>query len=152
VIKIRGVTRADFATLHALDQICFRPGIAYSKAELKHLLSDCQSVSFVAEAEDGSISGFAIAELRQDQGKQLGHIVTIDVAPETRRQGVGHWLMDALEKELRAKEAAAMWLEVAADNDVAQEFYRRHGYEQAGRIPRYYNNDLDALVMTKLLV
>jgi ribosomal-protein-alanine N-acetyltransferase len=44
-----------------------------------------------------------------------------------------------------------MTLEVATNNNGAQAFYQRLGYHAAGRIPGYYADGTDALVMRKLL-
>ena len=43
-------------------------------------------------------------------------------------------------------------LETAADNLAAQAFYQRHGYVETGKLPGYYANGVDALVMKKDLL
>jgi ribosomal-protein-alanine N-acetyltransferase len=40
-----------------------------------------------------------------------------------------------------------MFLEVAADNAAALEFYAQAGFVEVGRRPRYYANGADALVL-----
>ncbi len=45
----------------------------------------------------------------------------------------------------------ALILEVAVDNHGAQEFYAGHGFVRTGRIPGYYLDRIDALVMEKPL-
>jgi ribosomal-protein-alanine N-acetyltransferase len=40
-----------------------------------------------------------------------------------------------------------MFLEVAVGNVAALGLYRKHGFSQVGRRPRYYANGSDALVM-----
>lgn len=145
-IRIRPVGREDLAALLALDRACFRPGIAYSRAELQYFLFHPRSVSIIAEGEDG-IAGFAIVEFHFEKGQRVGHIITIDVAETQRRRGVGQLLMEALLGRCREAEAVQLRLEVAVDNDGAIAFYKRLGFAESGRIPGYYLGTLDALTM-----
>ncbi len=146
MLDIRLAEREDLDTLFALDQACFRPGIAYSKAELKYFLFNPASISLVIE-DDGQIAGFAIAELAPDRGHRIGHVVTIDVVAEQRRRGVGRTLMDALLDACQRAGAERMRLEVAIDNNGAIAFYKLLGFEETGRIRGFYMGRLDALRM-----
>lgn len=145
-VRFRLVARKDIDALFALDQICFRPGIAYSKAELQYFLFHPRSISVVAENERG-IAGFAIVEFLLENGRRIGHIVTIDVSPALRRQGVGRQLMDELLDFCRKARAVLLRLEVAVDNDAALAFYRGRGFTETGRIRGFYMGRLDALQM-----
>lgn len=145
-IHIRQAEREDLDTLFALDQTCFRPGIAYSAAELRYFLFHARSASIVAEDSTG-ILGFAIVQIGLAQGRRVGHIITIDVDPSLRRSGIGRTLMNALLDLCRESEAALLRLEVAVDNDAAIAFYRQFGFRETGRIPGFYMGRLDALTM-----
>jgi [ribosomal protein S18]-alanine N-acetyltransferase len=145
-IRIRLAGRGDMDALYALDQECFRPGIAYSKAELRYFLFHPRSISVVAESASG-IAGFAIVEFPLENGRRIGHIVTIDVAPEQRRKGMGRLVMGALLDRCRQAEANHLRLEVAVDNDGALAFYRGLGFAETGRIRGFYMGKLDALQM-----
>jgi ribosomal-protein-alanine N-acetyltransferase len=149
-------------TLYKIDQVCFAPGIAYSKAELRYYLQHSKSFTVVAEdtvvAESSdrniagpSIAGFCTGQLYLHEGVRLGHIITIDVLPESRRQRVGRLLLTAVEEHFRANDVKSIRLEVAVDNPQAQNFYHAMGYETIGRIPGYYLGRLDALMMEKHL-
>lgn len=132
--------------IFALDRACFRPGIAWSRAELRGLLLHPRTISLIAEQE-GALAGFAIAEVEG----QAGHIATIDVDPGLRRQGVGRILMEAIAEQCRKVGAARLRLEVAVDNHVAIAFYRMLGFVETGCIPGFYLGSLDALTMEKEL-
>lgn len=137
--------------MHALDQACFVPGIAYSKAELHYFLLYPGNVALVAEADGQIMAGFAIAGVERRGGALVGRLITIDVRAEWRRRRVGHALMEAVEEQLRQAGATAMILEVAVDNLAAQGFYARHGFAPTGRIRGYYLDRIDALAMEKSL-
>jgi [ribosomal protein S18]-alanine N-acetyltransferase len=149
--RLRPAQSEDFEALYALDQACFVPGIAWSKAELLYFLKHPSNFAVVAEADAPGIAGFAIAGTLRRGGKAAGRLITIDVRAEARRQGLGHALLQAVEARLRAVGATAIVLEVAVDNASAQTFYERHGFCRTGRIPGYYLGKIDALAMEKPL-
>jgi ribosomal-protein-alanine N-acetyltransferase len=148
---LRPVLTDDFAALFALDQACFPPGIAWSKAELKYFLKYPGNIGVIAEGNAQHIAGFAIAGKQMRKGAVLGRLITIDVEASQRRRGVGHILLEEIERQLREAGATAVLLEVAVDNAAAQTFYEHHGFVRTGRIPGYYLGRIDALAMEKPL-
>ena len=94
------------------------------------------------------IVGFIVVE---EDSKGVGHVITIDVREEARRSGVGTQLMNMAEDRLRATGCHAVFLETAVDNIKALSFYKRHGYSVLKTIPRYYQNNVDALLLGKRL-
>ncbi len=149
--SLRAVSPDDFPNLYALDQACFDPGIAWSKAELLYFMKYPGNIGVLAEDESGRLAGFAIAGKQRRQGSIFGRLITIDVDAQLRRRGIGHVLLEEIERQLRAAGANAVLLEVAVDNATAQSFYERHGFVSTGRIPGYYLGRIDALVMEKPL-
>jgi [ribosomal protein S18]-alanine N-acetyltransferase len=97
------------------------------------------------------IAGFCVIDWQLDRGRKVGHFITIDVAPELRRLGIGRTLMEAAEAKFVELACVAITLEVAVDNHGAKAFYERLGYDQTGRIRAYYADNTDALVMRKRL-
>lgn len=148
---LREIERRDLEALYQLDQECFEPGIAYSRAEMAEFLRHTRNVSVLAESTSGALIGFIIAEVRRKGDLRVGHVVTIDVAESARRKGLGRALLFAVEKRLKEAGIALIRLEVAVDNLGAQAFYKQEGYQRIGRIERYYLGRLDAFVMEKEL-
>ena len=66
-------------------------------------------------------------------------------------RSLGSKLMAAAEDRLRGLGCSSMLLEVAVDNAAAIAFYHRHGYATLATIPRYYNDQTDALLLGKKL-
>jgi ribosomal-protein-alanine N-acetyltransferase len=105
-----------------------------------------------AEA-DGALApaGFALYRAVADEAELL----TLAVAPERRRRGLGAGLLAACEAGARAAGATRMFLEVAAGNAAARALYDRAGFRQCGRRPGYYRRPDggrdDAVVMEKAL-
>jgi ribosomal-protein-alanine N-acetyltransferase len=150
MVRLRPAVKADASRLFALDQICFPAGIAYSLRDFRALLRSSRVLSVVAE-EDAGLAGFAMAQRMHFGGVRAVEIVTIDVAPEYRRRGVGRLLMDAIEAAARAGGAEALRLEVAVDNAAALTFYRQLGFVAIGEIQGYYAGNLNAISMQKPL-
>jgi ribosomal protein S18 acetylase RimI-like enzyme len=61
-------------------------------------------------------------------------------------------LLQAAEDRLRQAGAGVVELETAVDNAAAIQFYKRKEYFVEKTVPGYYSNQLDALVMRKVLV
>jgi ribosomal-protein-alanine N-acetyltransferase len=150
MIRLRPAAKADASRLFALDQICFPAGIAYSLRDFRALLRSSRVLSVVAE-EDAALAGFAMAQTMLLRGIRVGEIITVDVAPEFRRRGVGRSLIGAVETGARADGAEALRLQVAVDNAAALGLYARLGFAAIGEIQGYYHGDLDAVAMEKRL-
>jgi ribosomal-protein-alanine N-acetyltransferase len=147
--RIREFRPGDFERLYELDQACFEPALAYSRAELRFYTRHPTTFTLVAAADtDPEIAGFVIGHRRRGG---IGHIITIDVDAPSRRAGVGNLLMVAAERRLQEQGCSAVMLETAVDNRGAISFYMRRGYSISHTLRRYYSNGLDALVMRKEL-
>ena len=98
---------------------------------------------WVVEVETGVI-GFLIARLVSDEME----ILNLAVADQARRRGAGSLLVNEALAWGRRSGARGAFLEVRESNAVAVEFYRRRGFSEAGRRPRYYTGPVeDALVL-----
>jgi ribosomal-protein-alanine N-acetyltransferase len=144
---LRPYDSSDFDALYTLDRACYPPGIAYSRSMLRWFLKQAGAVCIVAENADALIKAFVLVEA----DPPLGHIITLDVAVECRRSGLGTELTVAAENALRTNGVREVELETAIDNAAGIAFWTRHGYRTVGTIPRYYLDRLDALYMTKVL-
>lgn len=149
---LREFQAGDFEVLWSIDQKCFAPGIAYPRRELAAYLQRRGSFTIVAESladKPRRIAGFIVAEASP---RGLGHIITIDVLPDSRRSGLGSKLLLAAERRLFAARCHLMALETAVDNTSALAFYKRHHYSVVKVVPRYYSNRVDAFVLEKSLL
>ena len=77
-----------------------------------------------------------------------GHIATVAVDPDERRQGIGRALLLVIVEQALALGATQLTLEVRVSNAGAQDLYRAFGFAPAGARKAYYgDNGEDALVM-----
>jgi N6-L-threonylcarbamoyladenine synthase len=148
-IGLRPATEADLAAIMLVEQNCFAAD-AWSEANMHLELVAHHTFYWVATAqvEDGAERVVAYAGLSKVAGSEQADVQTIAVEPEFRGHGLGRRLMNRLISEARRLGAVEMFLEVRADNPVAQRLYQSLGFEAIDRRKAYYQPDgVDALVM-----
>ncbi len=150
--RVRRYVQNDFETLYAIDQLCYSPEIAYSRAALRWYLSLDGAQCWIAETLKARRAPQAIAAfiVAASHGSH-GHILTIDVLEKFRRIGTASALLRRTEAEMEKRGMREIWLETATDNEAAIAFWKKHGYATRGRLPHYYPTGVDALAMSKVL-
>ncbi len=76
-----------------------------------------------------------------------GHIISVAVHPQHRKNGIGARLLQRTLETLHSKK---VWAEVRRGNWGAQAFYFKMGFQIAGVVPNYYGNE-DALIVQRIL-
>ena len=94
----------------------------------------------------GMVAGFAVASLLPPEAE----LEIIAVAPAAQRQGVATQLFEALIAELYTAYIKGIMLEVRAANHPAPELYRRLGFVETGRRPRYYHDPVEDAILMRL--
>ena len=145
---VRPLTVTQLDECWRLDQRCFVDGEAYSRDTFEYLLTAPESVSYRAVTHGGAMAGFIIGLVEPDH---TGHVTTVGVAPEHRRRRLAHRLMEKVEDGFRRRDVRIVRLEVRSINTGAQQLYRNLGYIITQRLPRYYSNGGDGLLMIKSL-
>ena len=145
---LRPLTMGQIDECWQLDQRCFLDGEAYSRDTFEYLLGSPESVSYRVVTQNSSMAGFVIGLLEPDH---TGHITTIGISPEHRRRRLASCLMDRVEDGFRRRNARIARLEVRATNVPAQKLYLSLGYSVTQRLPKYYSNGGDGLLMVKPL-
>jgi len=134
----------DLDAIMALERASF-PTDAWSEQMMRQELASPHSWYAVVE-EAGRLVGYA--GLRAPRGSKDADIQTIAIAAASRGRGRGRALLTRLLAEASDRGVADVFLEVRADNPVAQKLYASEGFVELGRRPRYYQpDDVDAVVM-----
>ncbi len=140
----RVATADDLGAIMTLERASF-PTDAWSDAMMQAELVSPHNTYLVAE-EAGRLVGYG--GVRAPQGAKDADIQTIAIAAGSRGHGRGRALLRDLLIAARERGAAEVFLEVRADNPVAQSLYASEGFTELGRRPRYYQpDDVDAVVM-----
>lgn len=99
---------------------------------------------FVLTDKD-NILGFAGLWFNIDEA----HIMNIAVKKKYRKNGFGTKLLQFLIDEAEKKNKECITLEVREDNVAAISLYQKLKFEKIGRRKKYYNSEIDAIIMTK---
>jgi len=115
----------------------------------KELQSPEEVIMLVARADsvDGgdTVVGFIVSRLI---GPEVD-VYNVAVRPESRRRGIAAQLLQAVLEWGQRNGATLAFLEVREGNSVAQNLYRRCGFQVAGRRRQYYAAPVeDALLMS----
>ena len=101
---------------------------------------------YIIALEADELVGYA--GLSKLPGSDQADIQTIAVREDKRGLGIGRLLMDTLTQQATDLDAKEIFLEVRADNSVAQKLYKLFGFKQIGTRKKYYQPDgVDAFIM-----
>ncbi|MCJ1706442.1 ribosomal protein S18-alanine N-acetyltransferase [Microbacterium sp. VKM Ac-2923] len=140
----RAAASSDLEAIMALERAAF-PTDAWSAAMMREELASPHGWYVVVE-EAGRLVGYA--GLRAVRGARDADVQTITISESARGHGRGRALLGELLGEGVRRGVHDVFLEVRADNPVAQALYLSEGFVEVGRRPRYYQpDDVDAIVM-----
>ncbi|MGO1255581.1 MAG: ribosomal protein S18-alanine N-acetyltransferase [Microbacterium gubbeenense] len=141
---IRTATIDDLDGIMAIENASF-PSDAWSENAMRAELEG-EHGHYVVLVDDGRIAGYA--GLRHLAGGRDSDVQTIAVSADARGAGHGRALLTELLSTAVARRAREVFLEVRADNPVAEALYSSEGFVEIGRRERYYQpDDIDAVVM-----
>jgi N6-L-threonylcarbamoyladenine synthase len=101
---------------------------------------------YILALEGDELVGYA--GLSKLPGSDQADIQTIAVREDKRGLGIGRLLMNSLTQQATDLDAKEIFLEVRADNSVAQKLYKIFGFKQIGTRKKYYQPDgVDAFIM-----
>ncbi len=124
--------------LYKIEEQCFSEE-AFSKRQISYLLTDYNTISLVAKA-DNEIAGFIIAQIELED-TECGHIITLNVAPNLRRKKIATQMLLEVEDYLKQRGIRECRLEVREDNKAAIKLYHLLGYQTIGKLERYYGKE-----------
>lgn len=143
VLELRSATIDDLDAIWEIEHSVFTTE-AWSRDMMAEELSAEHRSYLALVGPDGAVHGYGGVLMVGTEGD----IQTIAVVPEARGIGAGRRIMVALISEAREHGVREIFLEVRADNPVAQQLYASLGFAEIGIRPRYYQPDgVDAVVM-----
>ena len=143
-IEIRQATVLDLQEIMKLETASFAND-AWPEETFKSELA-AKHTYYILALEDNLVVGYA--GLSKLPGSDQADIQTIAVREDKRGLGIGKKLMDTLTLQATELGAKEIFLEVRADNSVAQKLYKLFGFKQIGTRKKYYQPDgVDAFIM-----
>lgn len=136
VYVLQPLKHTHCATLSALHAQLFAQ--VWSEEDFESLLGQSNVFGFLAVpvGKPNAGCGFVLARLVAGEAE----ILTIAVAPNAQRRGIGRDLMEGVLRKLHQERAESLFLEVDETNIAAQVLYKRLGFVQVGYRPSYYDS------------
>jgi ribosomal-protein-alanine acetyltransferase len=145
VIRLAG--KKDWGPLCVLyDQILGKENGRWTPLTMEDV---CKTgLGLLAEEEHTKdLLGFILLQVVEDESE----ILAFGVTEEKQGQGIGKDLLTASQKLLKERNIKRLFLEVSDERTVAQNLYKRVGFETIGLRKKYYkcidNKFFDAIVM-----
>jgi ribosomal-protein-alanine N-acetyltransferase len=145
-MKLRRFSLADLDKILEIEKLSFPYREAWSKEYFK-ILYQKNPEEFIVAEENGKVVGYTIGQLKNDSAE----IISLAVAPNWRKKGIGKALTEFLINHFRGKKIKEIFLHVRTKNEVATSFYQNLGFEVSKTIKNYYRNGDDAHFMKKEL-
>ena len=143
-MKLRPLRWWDIAAVVPLERELFRADPWPAEAFWAELALGDARLYLVAEAEDGSLIGYAGLSCQRAARGGDAEVMTLAVSPRAQGQGVGRALLAALQDVAELRGAGRLLLEVRADNLAARALYAAAGFEQIGTRAGYYRSSAAA--------
>lgn len=143
MVRYRKMTIDDVKAVHAIELATFPT--PWTLDSFYYEMTENQYAHYlIAENEAGEIIGFCGVWLVIDAAQ----ITNVAVVDSVRGQGIGEGLMREAMRVAKEANMDVISLEVRVTNTVAQNLYRKLGFQDGGIRKGYYtDNQEDALVM-----
>jgi ribosomal-protein-alanine N-acetyltransferase len=141
--RLEPLGAAHAGLIAGMHHVCFKE--PWNEEAMRSLLAMPGAFGFLAV--DRTPQGFVLARSAADEAE----ILTLLVLPPYRRRGLARALLEAAVEKARAEGAKTMFLEVAANNRAGRALYIAAGFVQQGIRPRYYEDGVDALLLSRSL-
>jgi ribosomal-protein-alanine N-acetyltransferase len=143
-VALRDMTVADLPAVMVLEEELFAPD-TWTEWMYRDELSQRDTRHYLVAVDGAELLGYAGLIAYPDEA----HIATIGVTGARQHEGIGALLLDALLAEADTRSRVVL-LEVRADDEATQAFYRRRGFVAIGRRRNYYPlSGEDAVVMQR---
>ena len=142
--RIEPIPEGAVEALAVLHRACF-PDDPWDAGALARITALSGGFGWLAW-EDDIPAGFILV---RDLGNEC-EILSLGVAPRWRRRGVAQALLQTVVGEAAYRGLPSVVLEVAVDNDAANELYACAGFVAVGRRARYYRRPdgrVDAFIL-----
>jgi [ribosomal protein S18]-alanine N-acetyltransferase len=135
---LRRATRVDIEVMAEIHASAFPAADAWSGDVFDLQLALPNVFALLHEA-----GGLILVRIAADEAD----ILTLAVAPDARKGGVGYILLMKATEMVANQGSRAVFLEVSVANIAALRLYTQAGFAEVGRRAGYYSDNSDALVL-----
>lgn len=147
-ILFQNPSEEDLGELYRLEVECFSREAYPPQIILFYIRLARESFIIARDKITKRIKGYVVGLI---EGGGEGHIISICVARDYRKRGLGRKLMELIEEYFRSRNVCMSRLEVKTTNTEALRLYSSLGYEKREILKSYYPDGEDAYLMIKRL-
>jgi ribosomal-protein-alanine N-acetyltransferase len=104
---------------------------------------------FLVAGLGAKVCAYSITAISSGRFGSRAELVSMAVAPASRRQGAASALMDSTVRRLRRRGVTRLGLMVKVTNHRARHFYEKYGFRRLRRVAGYYEDGADGLLLAK---
>ena len=146
-VDIRKIEEKDIPAVLEIENLCFKA--PWSKENILEEMKNQYANFWVIELSADGVAKQVVGFSDYWQTFDSATICQIAVHPEIRRRQLGSALMDEIINDCFAKRVRNITLEVRKSNQIAINFYKKHGFKETLTKKNYYSNGEDALYMMR---
>jgi len=152
---LRSFSPEDLSSVIEINRVCLPEN--YSPYFFMEVYKSCPEAFIVAEVNKEIVGyimcrlEFGFSDVRRFRMVRKGHIVSVAVVPNHRRQGIGRELVVMALKALELHGAEECFLEVRVVNEEAVRLYKQMGFDTVRTVSHYYHDGADAYLMSSKL-
>lgn len=139
-MKVRKFVPTDLKRVYEIESMSFDQ--TYGINMFQQLYD--MGVGFLVAEKDNYVVGYVMFWIKYEY---QGHIISIAVDKNYRREGVGTALLVKAIAILSMLAIDAIYLEVREENEAAVRFYERFNFIRDRVVPGYYENGEGAIIM-----
>jgi ribosomal-protein-alanine N-acetyltransferase len=146
-ISIRRIRTSDLDRILAIESASFGKD-AYDRKLFAEYLHKCGEM-FLGAWKGRKLCGYVLTRI--SAGSTRAELISIAVDPLFRRKGVAAVMLESTLRRLRRREVVRFSLMVKLTNAAAHRFYQKYGFTPLRRVPAYYEDGEDGILMVREL-
>jgi len=142
MMRVRTMAEEDLQAVEAISEAS--PEAAqWGLSAYRMLLAEPARGCVLVGEQERSVVGFLCFRILGTEAE----VLNLAVLPSSRRRGVGSEMLEQAVREVSARGATRLFLEVRKSNVPAIRLYERHGFVAVGMRPGYYKDPPDDAVV-----
>jgi [ribosomal protein S18]-alanine N-acetyltransferase len=145
--SIRRIRASDLDRILEIEAASFGKD-AYDRKLFAEYLHKCGEM-FLGAWKGRKLCGYVLTRI--GGGGTRAELISIAVDPAFRRKGLAALMLESTLRRLRRRGVVRFSLMVKVTNDAARGFYEKYGFVRTRRVPIYYEDGEDGILMALAL-
>lgn len=148
-VRIGRAQAVDIDGLLDLEQTCFTDYYEphrFRRAEFADYVHTERKIIYVARL-DSRLAAYVAGTVKRAAAKPAVSIDSLAVMPRLRSRGIGERLLKTFVRAVRRRGGERILITVAKPNENGIRFFSHRGFQRVRRLPDYYDEGVDGILM-----